>query len=59
VISEAKLFAIVFEGNSREVFFRIENQAASHPHYFKRQLTAATRNVCESSKFQVHQNGTA
>jgi hypothetical protein len=59
VTSDAKLFAIVFEGNSHTAFFRSKISAPSHPDCIKRQLTAAMRNVSESSKFPMHQNGTA
>jgi hypothetical protein len=59
VISEAKLFAIVFEGNSRAAFFGSKNHKPSHAHCIKRQVSAATRNVSEPSKFPLHQNCTA
>jgi hypothetical protein len=59
VTSDAKLFAIVFEGNSHTAFFPIENQQRSHPDRGKRRSTAAARNVSEPSKFPMHQNGTA
>jgi hypothetical protein len=59
VISDAKLFAIVFEGNSRAAFFR--SKITSHLIRIASSANSPPlrENVSEPSKFPLHQNGTA
>jgi hypothetical protein len=55
VTSEAKLFPIIFEGNSRAAFFRSKIRSD----LIRVASSAVARNVSEPSKFPMHQNGTA
>jgi hypothetical protein len=63
VTSEAKLFAIVFQGNSRAAFFGSKSGAIAsewrNVQVFQRIRAMFPVNVSGASKFPVHQNCTA
>jgi hypothetical protein len=59
VTSEAKLFAIVFQGNSRAAFLGSKIASRLIRIASRANRTALRANVSEASKFPVHQNGTA